>query len=130
MKTIKILNKTNGEILAKNCLVADNFFSRFVGLMGKKELNNIDGLCIIPCKSIHTFFMRLNIDAIFVNSDGIVVNVIKNLKPWKMTPYIKDSKYVIELPHKTIGINYKNIVYNEVEIGQKIQIILKLDKIK
>jgi uncharacterized protein len=54
------------------------------GLLAEKELGEGEGLLIRPAPSIHTFFMRFPIDALFVSRDGEVLKVAANVRPWRM----------------------------------------------
>ena len=76
-------------------------WARFVGLMGRRELPAGHGLCIRPCSSIHMFFMRFPIDAVFVDGDGTVVRIYDAIKPWRMTGIVRKAKACIELPAGT-----------------------------
>ena len=40
------------------------------GLLGRSGLEPASALIIAPCFSIHTMFMRFDIDAVFVDEDG------------------------------------------------------------
>ena len=54
--------------VCRNLKVADNFYLRLKGLMFLKKFegrNDFDGLLIKKCKSIHMFFVKFPIDAIF-----------------------------------------------------------------
>ena len=56
---------------------AISFKDRLYGLMGK---TNIDyGMLFPNCNSIHTFFMKENIDIIGINKDNIVIYKYENL---------------------------------------------------
>lgn len=92
---VKILTVDN-KVILKNVSIADNFFSRFKGLMGKSNIDDNIGLMIIPCNSIHTFFMKFNIDVIFIDLNSKVVDVYIDLAPWKISKIYKDAKFVIE----------------------------------
>jgi len=61
--------------------VARNFWERARGLIGVKELPPGEGLLIPKCNAIHTFFMRLTIDATFLDKAGRVVKVVRNIPP-------------------------------------------------
>lgn len=75
---------------------ADTFISRFFGLMGKR---NVDyGLLLIPCKSIHTFFMKIDIDVVYLDHSLTVVDIERNMKPWKTGKYRSKAYGVLELP--------------------------------
>lgn len=93
MKTT--LNK-NELVIFGNCKIAKSFFSRFIGLMGKKELDNDEAIIFPGCNSIHTFFMRMSIDVIFVSQDGRVVRILTALKPWRMLMPVSGSRHVVE----------------------------------
>ena len=55
-------------------------------------------LLLLSCNSIHTFFMRFPIDAVFITKSNLVVKVQKNIKPFRMLlPVITASK-VLEIP--------------------------------
>lgn len=77
--------------------MAESLWSRFVGLMGKRELPAGHGLCIRPCSSIHMFFMRFPIDAVFVDGDGRVVRIYAAIRPWRITGFVRRAKACIEL---------------------------------
>lgn len=78
--------------------VARSTWSRFMGLMGRPGLAEGDGLLLDPCNSIHMFFMRFAIDAVFIDKRMRVKRVIRNLKPWRISPIVFGAKKVLELP--------------------------------
>lgn len=84
------------EVILENIKFADTFFNRLIGLMGKSKLNSDEGLIIRPCNSIHTFFMKFNIDVVFVDSDFIIVDVYLDLAPWKISKIYGNAEFVIE----------------------------------
>ncbi len=60
-------------------ILHQSFLMRLQGLLGSDTCNI--PICIMPCKSIHTFGMKYLIDVIFCNKEMEVVRVEKNLKP-------------------------------------------------
>lgn len=62
--------------------IAKNFFERLIGLIGKKNLQHNTGLLIAPCNSIHMFFMRFSIDAIYIDKNFVIKKIVHNLKTW------------------------------------------------
>ena len=68
--------------LGVNAEVAVSFFERARGLIGRKALPPGEGLLILRCNAIHTFFMRFAIDATFLDKDDKVVKVVRNIRPW------------------------------------------------
>jgi len=98
-----IKNITRNSILANNCTVARNFFTRFRGLLLKKSLPRGHGLLITPCNSIHMFFMRFPIDAVFIDSNNKVVYIEEGIRPWKVSKIVRKAKSVLELPAGTVS---------------------------
>jgi len=85
-----------------NIEVAKTFLQRFLGLMGRSEGDY--GLLITPCDSIHMFFMKFPIDAIFLNKKGIITSIHSNVKPGRFALGGKGAYSVIEIPaSKCIG---------------------------
>ena len=64
---------------------ATGFADRFLGLMGRRSLAVGEGMHIVPCNSIHTFFMRIAIDVAFLDPDGLIVKQIPAMPPWRMS---------------------------------------------
>ncbi len=76
--------------------IADTFMSRFIGLMGKKHLDY--GLLINPCNCVHTFFMKVPIDIVFLDKSHTVLGVKKNARPWRTVLYNAEACRILELP--------------------------------
>lgn len=83
-----------------------SFFSRLRGFMGVKEIN----LAIVfnRCNSIHTFFMKSNIDVIMCDKDNNILFYFNNLDKNKIIWPKKKVYRTIELP-----VNYFNIKINK-----------------
>ena len=77
--------------------IADSFFARLKGLMGRKKLPQGQGLLILPCNSIHMLFMRFAIDAVYVDKNFVVKKIVKNLRPWLGMSVCLGAHAVIEL---------------------------------
>jgi uncharacterized membrane protein (UPF0127 family) len=91
------LKRVDGAVVCEQCLVADRPWSRMRGLLGRSELPRGEGILLRPAGSIHMFFMRFPIDAVFLDREGTVVGVEADLKPWR-TARRKGAKSVLELP--------------------------------
>ena len=109
-QTKKVESKKSGLISSK-CDIADNYFSRAKGLLGRKTFTLGEGLLITRCSSIHTWFMKFKIDVVFLTREaeieGIswyhVSSIHSELYPWKFFP-VSDwrSSDTLELPDGTI----------------------------
>lgn len=104
-RLVRVQNVTRGIDLATQAEVATNLWTRFRGLMGRRELPAGSGLVIRPCNSIHMFFMRIPLDVVHcgaATAEGDpVLRVLRGIKPWRSGPIVRGSKYVIELPAGT-----------------------------
>lgn len=89
-------------MLADQAEEASGFFTRLIGLMGRRDLPLGQGLHLLPCNSIHTFFMRIPIDALFLDAHGAVVKVFPALPPWRLTGIYPKVRSVLELPAGTL----------------------------
>lgn len=92
----------NGDVISWNTKVADSFLRRFIGLMGRKHLVQGEGMLLSPCRQIHTFFMRITIDAVFLDRNGTILEVIPEMKPGRISPCVKAACHVLELPQGTV----------------------------
>ncbi len=71
--------------------------ARMRGLLGRSALPPGGGMLIERCASIHTFFMRFPIDAVFLDAGLVVRKVAPNLKPWRLAS-CWSAGCVLELP--------------------------------
>jgi uncharacterized membrane protein (UPF0127 family) len=69
-----------------------------VGLIGRRSLEPGEGLHLVPCRAIHTFFMQMAIDAAFLDERGEVVKLFSALPPWCVTRIHRKASSVLELP--------------------------------
>lgn len=98
---------------------ADTFASRLKGLMFRKKPLVQEGLWIIPCNSIHMFFMHFPIDAVFLDKQERIVHLVKDLQPWRFVSPIKGAHSVVELPAGTI-VQMNLTVGNHLNLGNRI----------
>lgn len=103
------VNTRTGKVLATNVRVADTFFTRMKGLLGRKKLPEGEALWIKPCFSVHTFFMKFPIDVIFLNRHQIVVATIRDLTPNRLTPLYLKAFSALELPIGTIDASKSKV---------------------
>jgi hypothetical protein len=77
--------------------MADGFWVRLVGLMGRSGLEDGTGLYFPRCSSIHMFFMRFAIDAVYFDSEKTVVKIVSPLWPWRLS-WCPGADSVLEAP--------------------------------
>jgi uncharacterized protein len=86
----------SGGSVCERCAVADNPMTRLRGLLGRAGLAADEGLLIRPTGAIHTWFMRFPIDAVFLDRELVVVDVVSDLRPWRFAGR-RGAKAVLEL---------------------------------
>jgi hypothetical protein len=91
----------SGAVVAHHVEVAETLWTRFLGLMFRRELPAGHGLAIRQCNSIHMFFMRFALDVVFVDADGRVVRILSSIRPWRASSLVRGAKAAIELPAGT-----------------------------
>jgi uncharacterized protein len=92
-----VVRKEDGTVVSTRCIVADSAWTRTKGLLGRSSLDDDEGILLRPGGSIHMFFMRFPIDAVFLDRDLRVLRVAAGLKPWRMASK-RGAKAVLELP--------------------------------
>ena len=91
------LKRENGDVVCDRCVVADSPASRMRGLLGRSELRPGEGLLLRPASSIHTWFMRFPIDAVFLDREWCVVGISDDMRPWRAAGR-RGATAVLELP--------------------------------
>lgn len=90
------LERQDGRVVCEHLLVAARPVQRMRGLLGRRSLAEDEGILLRPAGSIHTFFMRFAIDAIFLDGDDVVIGIAPELAPWR-TAGRRGAKAVVEL---------------------------------
>lgn len=101
--------KVNDKVICQRMKKAKSAYARMKGLMFTSSFNedDFDGLMLEPCNSIHSFFMKMQFHAVFLDKQNSIVKILKSMKPWRFSRmYLKANK-VLELPDST-NIDYLN----------------------
>jgi uncharacterized membrane protein (UPF0127 family) len=103
------VHQASGRVLAERLQVADNFFTRGLGLMFRRRFEPGQGLWITACNGIHMFFMNFPIDAVFLDKQQRVVKTYRRLPRWiGLVPLVWGADSVLELPAGTVdGLELK-----------------------
>ena len=96
MQVITLIGE-NGRPVCERCEVADGPLERLRGLLGRDALPDDAALLLRPCSSIHTSFLRFPIDAVFLDRDFRVLDVVSKLRPWRAA-WRRGAHAVLELP--------------------------------
>ena len=101
LRTCTITDDKTQRVIVERAVIADGYWSRFWGLMGRRKLGEGEGLLIEPCSSIHTMFMRFAIDVIFLDKERRVVKVA-TVPPFRAA-LGRGAHAVLEVPADTAG---------------------------
>ena len=99
---------SDDTIVCERLVLGESFMQRFMGLMGRASMDPEEGL-YLSSNSIHMFFMRFPIDALFVSkadTDGRrrVVGIRPELPPWRgIVMPVRGAEGVVELPAGTLA---------------------------
>ncbi len=94
-ETKLIVNLTRGRCVCVS-EVADRPLRRLRGLMGRRGLPAGEGLLVSPAPAIHTAFMRFPIDALFLDRNLQVLEIVEQLHPWRLASK-RRARSVLEL---------------------------------
>ena len=91
-------NTNRGTVLADRVGVAMTRAERAVGLLSHTRLEPGEALWIVPSRGVHTWGMRFTIDVAALDEEGIVIDCVANLKPWRIRLPRRGTAGVLELP--------------------------------
>jgi uncharacterized membrane protein (UPF0127 family) len=98
---VAVRNLTRDSQVGSRVEVAGSNVKRSKGLLGRNGLGPGEGMWIIPCEAIHTFFMRFPIDLIYLDKKLRVKKVRSSVKAWRVSACLR-AHSVLELPAGTI----------------------------
>jgi hypothetical protein len=94
-------NATESSLLAARVVLAGTSRDRRAGLLHARQMEKWSGLWIVPCEAIHTFFMKMAIDSVFLDRQLRVTKVSTNLQPFRIAVSLR-AHSVLELPPGTV----------------------------
>ena len=92
--------------------VCTSFIDRLRGLTFKKEIT--EDYLFPNCRSVHTFFMKKDIDIIALNKQGKIIKIYNNVSPNKIIFAPIDTYAIMETKANS---NYK--VGNHIDIKKR-----------
>jgi uncharacterized membrane protein (UPF0127 family) len=76
---------------------ADGFVARLSGWLGRRRLDVDAAIWLYPCRAVHSIGMRVPIDVVFLDAEGMVLRIVPALPPWRAVG-VRAARSVIELP--------------------------------
>ena len=102
-------NADTGVLLASALEVAATRATRRRGLMGRAHLAPGGALWIVPSRGVHTCGMRFAIDVVALDVRGVVVDVVTDLRPWRLRLPRPGTLGVLELPAGTVRTSHTQV---------------------
>ncbi len=116
MKTLAIHNPARGNTLCPRAALADNFWTRGRGLLGRASLDPNEGILLVPGSSIHMFGMKFSLDVVFLTQDHIVTDFVENIAPGKA--HIARSN--AGKPHSALELPVGSVARCGVQLGDQL----------
>ena len=101
MKHYVLRNALNAEAIA-SVRRAESLFDRTVGLMGASSVPIGEGMWFDNCSAIHTLFMRVAIDVVFLDGYGRVMRTLPAIGPNRPGIACAGARVTIELGEGTL----------------------------
>ena len=79
--------RSPGALRALDLDVTTTLFDRLKGWMGRKSIEERDALLIRPCNSVHTWFMHVPIDVVFLDRALRILRVHEHVGPRQFRSY-------------------------------------------
>jgi uncharacterized membrane protein (UPF0127 family) len=114
---VRVENMDRGTTVGDRIRVARSLVDRTVGLLRTRSLSAGEGLWIERASSIHMFFMRYPIDAVFVAADGRATKVVRNLRPWRVVWWARGARDCLELPAGAAD-------RSEIHVGDRLRLVV------
>jgi uncharacterized membrane protein (UPF0127 family) len=92
----QLIDAATGEVLVAKLEIADTFWRRFRGLQFRRPLAPDAGLLLTPCRSIHTHWMQFSIDVAMLDEEGVVIEILPGMKPWRIAPHVRGTQSIVE----------------------------------
>ena len=85
-----------------NIHTADCFWHRLRGLMFADPLESMSALLLTNCTSIHTAFMRQSIDVLYLDTHGVILRCVADVRPWRVSACPR-ARHVLEMAAGSIA---------------------------
>ena len=97
-----VTNLTRERRIGDRVRLADSWWSRLRGLLGRGPLETGEGLLLAPCRAVHMFGMRYPLDVAFLDRRGAVVAIYHSLAPGSRPRWHRRAAVALEVPAGTL----------------------------
>lgn len=102
MSEVRVRNEDRGVVLGDRIRVAEGWWPRLRGMIGRPEPRAGEGLLLRPCRAVHMQWMGYPLDVAFLDEGGRVVALYHRLRPWRFSKSHAEAACAVELPAGTL----------------------------
>ncbi|HEX5386806.1 MAG TPA: DUF192 domain-containing protein [Gemmatimonadales bacterium] len=102
MRSVRVVNARMGAELGDRVRVADTWWARLRGQLGRPAPARGEGLVLSPCRSVHMYGMPYPLDVAFLDREGRVVASYRPLAPGRRSRWHRAAACAVELPAGTL----------------------------
>lgn len=82
--TVAASGEAASAIMLEQVWQAESVWERGRGLLGRAPLDWGQGFWIEPCSSVHTIGMGYPLDLAFLDAQGVIRKLVRDVRPWRM----------------------------------------------
>ncbi len=94
---LTLRNLSGDRILGRRIALANNPWTRGIGLIGRAKIDPDEGLWIARCNAVHTIGMRAELDLFFLDEAGNVLKVVHSAQRHRLVFACSEASTVVEL---------------------------------
>ncbi len=95
---VQAINTSKGGIVVANRMLwATTSQQRRRGLLEREQLDQDEGMYIVPTEWVHTFGMHFPIDVAFLSEEGVVLTINRQLRPNRFSKISLRAQGALEL---------------------------------
>lgn len=102
MRLLRVVNTRGNRELGGRIGLADGWFLRLRGMLGRPAPEAGEGLLLTPCRSVHMYGIRFPLDVAFLDANGAVVATYGPLSPGSRSRWHRNAVHALELPAGTL----------------------------
>lgn len=93
----ELYDARTGRLLVAHLVGADSLATRTAGFLGRTQIGDDEAMWFDRCSGVHTLGMRVSIDVVFVDRDGVVLDVTSGVNPWRFWVGRTGARAILEL---------------------------------
>jgi uncharacterized membrane protein (UPF0127 family) len=109
-------NTTTGTIVATRIDPLTGFVQRCMGLLARPNPQRDEGVWLTKCGAIHTIGMRYSIDVVFVDREGFVLRICRDVRPNRLALRCRRARAVLE-----VGAGVLDTI--DVTVGDRLELV-------